>query len=853
MRAMNYKIAIFLMLFPVVSGRAMDIVQEGKGALPIVLQKNAPASTIEAVSELARIIGATSGATPKIIEAGSAELPKSAIWIGYHDGLKDVFPGVDFTFDNPEEILIVAKAGNVALLGRDREVQGVELESGTANAIYTFAAKHLGARWLWPGALGEDLLEKKTIPLPEFEFRFHPTFVQRAVFRNLDKAGPPLRQWCARQRILHDSFDFPAGHAFDDWWDRYGKEHPEYFALQPDGTRGTFPEQPGRKKLCDGEPAVWERWMVEVDEQLAKNPAQRIFNTAANDSTNSGLCVDPRSTAWDHPGAAQWSYTWANETRLGPAMSNRFATFANTLGKMIRQKYPDRDYYVTMMAYGPSKPAPLDLAIEKNVAVGYVGHFPMLEKSRGDIEKAEFADWGRLTHNMFYRPNISLYTGGYHALPAVTFRNTIEDFRFLAENGCRGVIFDTLLEHWSTQGPMYYLMAELAWDPMQDGQAILDDYYSRGFGPAAGSVRAYFELMEKAHESIYNRADWLPSGRMYTQLSSRKMIQEAWSPKVLAEARTLLEQAARETAGQKKFAERVAFIGKGLDFSVKLIATMDAMTRARESGGKDYEAVAEAQKLVAWREGFFQSEEAAAKKAGGISPVNAHRFNVTFVRSRKVEDYFGPVSETLQQAAAKEKANPTIKKLTAADRAVLAAAAAGKEFRWTGKTGNGLWAEAGNWETKTADGWLPASSPPKPESSISLGNEAPAAHRTISLNANASASRIIITATDKEAGYVIQSTNTADAGNADSDSGMVYTLTLTDATPLEQQFGTASPLRIQTAVKFTSEKPPTVALNSIIGATIELTANVEPVNIIESRSSGSSKGRLLFNKEKSAP
>jgi hypothetical protein len=830
------------------TGLALDLVQDGKNALPLVLPADASGSTKEAAKELSRWIGAMSGAKSPIITSGSGDLPKSAIWIGHHEELKDLFPGVNFTLDKPEEILIVSKGGNLAILGRDREVKGVEQESGTSNAIYTFAAKYLGVRWLWPGAVGEDILEKKTVSVPEFEFRFHPIFVQRAVFRNLSKAYRPLREWCTRQRIAHDSFDFPAGHAFDEWWDRYGKDHPEYFALQPDGTRGTFPEQPNRKKLCDGEPDVWDRWMVEVGEQLEKNPAQRIFNTAANDSTNSGLCVDSRSTAWDHAGAAQWTYAWANENRLGPAMSNRFATFANTLGRMIRQKYPDQDYYVTMMAYGPSKPAPLDLAIEKNVAIGYVGHFPMLEKNRRDIEKAEFADWGKLSHNIIYRPNISLYTGGYHALPAVTFGNTIEDFRFLAENGCRGLVFDTLLDHWSTQGPMYYLMAEMAWDPMLDGQALLDDYYSRGFGPAAGSIRAYFELMEKAHETIYNRADWLPSGRMYIQLSDRNMIQDAWSPKVLAEARALLDQAARETVGQKKFSERVAFVAKGLDFSEKLIATMNAMNRVRESQGKDYEAVAEAQKLVGWREGFLRGEDAAAKATASIPPINSHRFNVTFLRSRKVEDYLGPVSETFKQAAATEKANPTIKKLNPADLAVLAAAAAGKEFRWTGKTGNGLWAEPGNWETRTPDGWLRASSPPKPESSIILGNEAPPNQRTISLNTNASASRVVITATGQDAGYIIQSTNTADAGNADSDSGMVYTLTLSDDVPLQQEFGTSAPLRIQTSLRFTGPKTPSIALKSTSGAFIELAADVHPPNITESYSSGSSKGRLIFKK-----
>lgn len=842
----------FLLACAVLAGgftlRAAELVRDGKEALPIVLPEGAPVSAKNAAAELARVIGMMSGATPEVMSGAPEARPRAAIWVGYQDALKEVFPGVDFTFQHPEEILIVSKGGGVAIVGRDRAVGGTEQESGTANAVYTFAQKYLGARWLWPGALGEDIPAKATVSLPEFEYRFHPVFVQRDIFRNLNKDGfGRLAEWCVRQRIFHDSFDVPAAHAFGEWWDRYGKEHPEYFALQPDGTRGTYPELANRKKLCEGEPAVWKQWLVEVGEQLEKNPAKRVFGTSANDSSNSGICTDPRSTAWDHPDAPKWSYDWANENRLGPAMSNRYVTFANTLARMLEAKYPGKGYYVSVMAYGPGKLPPIDLVPDENVFVSYVGAFPLLDKNRRDIEKADFAAWGRLTKNIVYRPNITFYTGGNHALPAVSFRNVIEDFRFLAENGCRGLIFDTLLDHWGTQGPMYYLMAELAWDPLQDGEALLADYFERGFGPAAKPVRAYFELMEKSHEAVFNRPDWLAGGRMYKQLSERRMIQEAWSPEVLAQARKLLGEAAAKAAGDAKFSERVAFVARGLDFSEKLIATLDLMNRARESGGKDYEAVEEAQKLVAWREEFFERENKAAKASGGIPPINAHRFNVTFIRSRAVQDYVGPVSEAFVKAAAKEKANPTLPKLTAEERA--AKAASGLEIRWTGKTGDGLWATPGNWEVKTPEGWKPSAAPPSAESTIILGNEAPPAQRTINLNAPTAAKRIIIAGTDREHGYVIQSTSTADTGNEDSDSGMVYTLTLGDAAPIEQQFGTYSPLVVRANLRLTGAEKPAIILNSLLGAVIELAAGVEPSTLGESRKSGSAKGVLVIGKK----
>ena len=61
----------------------------------------------------------------------------------------------------------------------------------------------------------------------------------------------------------------------------------------------------------------------------------------------------------------------------------------------------------------------------------------------------------------------------------------------MAESGCLGIFIDTVWEHLATQGPQYYVIAQLVWDADQDAQTLLDDYYRRGFGSAADEVQAY--------------------------------------------------------------------------------------------------------------------------------------------------------------------------------------------------------------------------------------------------------------------------------------------------------------------------------------------------------------------------
>lgn len=798
------------------------VVKAGK-AIPILVAAEAPQVTRTAANDLADYIAEISGVRPEVI----SELPEAglsgAIWVGAHPQLGAAMPGIDFSFQYPEEIRIVSQDGHIAIVGRDVRVGDVQREAGTANAVYTFAQKYLQIRWLWPGAWGEDFPQQAEILMPETDYVFHPPFVQRDIFRNLARKGAEraLPQWCKTQRLLYDSFDFPASHAFADWWDQYHESHPEYFALQPDGTRGTFPDKPNVKKLCEGEPAVWQQWLANVGDELKASPAANIFNASQNDSTNNGICVDPRCMAWDHPKGELYRYNWRTESREYPAMTNRYVTFWNKLAALLKEKYPDEFCYVAGFAYGPAKPAPIDLKPASNVAIAYVGGMPILDDARRAEERASIEAWGRVTNNLFFRPNFMWYTGGFNGVPAVTFRKTMEDFRFLADNGCRGIIIDTLPEHWATQGPMYYLMGQLAWDPRQDGEAVMADFYQRGFGAAAGAVQKYFELMERAHNSIMDRADWAQSGRMYRPLAEY-MLLEAFTPDILREARTLLNQAKTEAAGTPLHEKRVSFITKGLNFTEQALATMTAMNRVRPSKGSDAAAVAEAEKLVRERDAFFAAEDAEARRLRTIAPISSHRFNMTYVEARKLQDYLGPVSEEFKKAAAEGGESSVTPATTAPARAVT-----GDQFRWTGRAGNGEWSTAENWEVFAAAQWSPAAKPPAEGSIVTLGDASPEGEQSINLTNHTKINRLVVAASAGRT-YVIQTRDDSDTLGLDSDSGALFKLELTDATPLIQKPEAGGVVRIKSDLILSAEESVLIRLNSRQGGRIEIEGNLTP-------------------------
>jgi hypothetical protein len=567
------------------------LVEAGISRAPIVVFEDAPPKTRRAADELAEYIEKTSGARPEVIEGRPDPIPAPAIWVGYQPVLKELLPDLDFDFRHPEEILIAANDRHLVIAGRDRwdaehlEVEGInekiagkQQEYGTVNAVHTFLQDYLGVRWLWPGELGEDIARRGTIALRPMEFRYHPQIRARGgafTFSRLSNRGyGRAHDWTRLMRLQLDSLGLEGGHAFSDWWDRYHQTHPEIFALQPDGTRSGFPN-PRTAKLCQSNPKVWELWLAGVEEKLAKDPTRTTFSASPNDGWFSGHCICGDCSAWDHVDGEPRMFHWAGHREERPALTDRHITFANKLAALLQERYPDRDYYVLMISYGHSRPAPVRARPAENVVMVSVANFfgrtHLVDRgsTRGTTHREQFEAWGKLAPLLMWRPNTGSPAGWQQGLPDLSIEQTIADLKFVADRNCIGIFIDSVWEHWATQGPQYYVMAQLIWDPRRDGQAILDDYYARGFGPAADHVRAYYELLEQARMAYVDEHGYETGPLSFPQLYADDLLDRAGNH---------LEQARASVADETGvYGARVEFVAAGLAFTRLSVENMSLM------------------------------------------------------------------------------------------------------------------------------------------------------------------------------------------------------------------------------------------------------------------------------------
>jgi hypothetical protein len=538
--------------------------------------------------------------------------------------------------------LIVANRNHLVIAGRDRFLGKEQTEFGTHNAVCTFVEKYLGVRRLWPGELGEDIVRRGTISFAPFEYRFRPPFRRRFMrYPRFVTSARQVHDWwrfhrCDTRGARTGSLEWAHGYVSDGWWERYHADHPEYFGLLPDGTRSRWRGKV--VKLCVSSPEVASQWLGGAEERLREHPLQAMVSAAPSDS--GGWCVCKRCRAMDHPDGPPSNYYGEPYVML----TDRYVKFWNALARGLRRRFPNREVLLNTLAYSRYSSPPVGEALENNIVIAHVGHFPLTTEAHREKQKREYREWADKASVMMYRPNFFYWCGGIWGMPEVAMRKTIEDFRFLAENKCVGLDIDSVHLNFATLGPQLYLMACLAYDPLQDGDALLRDYYRRGFGPAAGQIETYFGMMEAARKAIVESPDYRLGGS-FVRRGLLDLFVRVYDEAFFERASGLLRRARERTAkGSARYRRRVDFVRDGLAFTRLMVQIIPAMKRVRESGGADAEAVKQAAGLYASRKKLY----------GEAAPFALDPKRIAYqIRARIGPDYFGPPSERFLKAAQK--------------------------------------------------------------------------------------------------------------------------------------------------------------------------------------------------------
>ena len=394
--------------------------------------------------------------------------------------------------------------GDSTLVGSNRimlyKVLDLSSKSGDLTAVYDFLEKQLGVLFLAPGNAGISYEPRKKLELKEGKSSWTPTLSYRylwpdrtnAVARRFkDKkfpgnALPPADfvvtnekeyhskkfetfLWLKQQRIGR-SKDYAFGHAFTDWWERFGKTNPEYFALV-NGKRGPkYPNRPKWVKLCVSNPAVWKK----IVSEWAKNPKRgSMINICENDGGGFCECAECRKLDMPPRNGLPWDKD----------LSDRYVYFGKQIRKEIKKIDPNA--IVCQYAYSVYRNPPLREKLDHDTHLSYVPS--MLEL---DSAEKSYQEWHKAgARHFLLRPNdLHINT----SLPMGFEKTLFDAFKLGLKYGAFGTRYDSLHGFWDISGIADYLIARGNVDTTKDFDYWMNEYCS-AYGAAAPEVRKYFD------------------------------------------------------------------------------------------------------------------------------------------------------------------------------------------------------------------------------------------------------------------------------------------------------------------------------------------------------------------------
>ena len=494
----------------------------------------------------------------------------------------------------PGGTLIRTYANALVLLGPDDKTPSDP--NGTRYAVTLFLEQALGCRYLWPGEVGKVVPQHRDILIEALDRQFSPLLQQRRIrdgggfgerraegakrlgvseaqYRKAYAAAIETKSrdggWFGWHR-LGGSLRLRSGHAFGYMWHEHGKKHPEWFALQPNGSRdqGQAPERP---RLCVSNPeliaAIADRKIEEI-----RSSGYRSVSIGPNDGGRSTFCTCAECEKLDAPEGRKINLVdfspGANRRQIEHvSLTDRYIHFWNRIAERVTKVHPD--VWLTADAYSVYSAPPVRRKLHPNIAIRYVGiSYTDEEKRLRGV--ADWNAWSRAATKVYFRPNL-LLAARRQGIPAIYVHKFAEDFGAMAHRSMIGTDFDSCIHHWSTQGLNYYVCAKLHWNPDLAIDAVIDDYCRAGFGPGAPHVKQYLLRLESVTDSI--ATEKLPVTMPYT-------------PHLIAELRGHLERAAEATRDEPDAHKRVAFLRTGLDYTDGYAAIFRLGREHRDSGSR---------------------------------------------------------------------------------------------------------------------------------------------------------------------------------------------------------------------------------------------------------------------------
>ena len=369
----------------------------------------------------------------------------------------------------------------------------VVFRGNVAFAVVDFLENALGVRW--PEGDFVSYASQNPLRIAKLSGSWAPELNIRTI--RGEGGGEAYGAFCRRMRGgRHDAPRY--GHAFTKYWKRFGKTHPEFFAMRKDGVRAPRGVKPA--ELMDdiavynrdgnsiGMCVTCEGFQDQVVADWVADGKPEYINLCENDVTGPESCQCAACKALDVV-PAKVNPKW--ETHY----ADRYVWFGNRI--LAKARKLRADVKVSYYGYNATQDAPKRERPDEASVIGIVPTYFT------DDYIARYVDsWRKAgARHFFYRPNRHHYYRCPY-LPTGSEEHFFGVFRYLEENGSIGFDYDAPA---AAPGSFEWLGAYVLFHAMQDPSkpySHWEDHYCQAFGAAKDDVKAYFRFWR---EEVWNR------------------------------------------------------------------------------------------------------------------------------------------------------------------------------------------------------------------------------------------------------------------------------------------------------------------------------------------------------------
>jgi len=446
----------------------------------------------------------------------------------------------------PQEYLVQTRGHDLILMGHDAEEHGLIsyeknglwpsatkrrhgldhpcfVPMGSLYAVNTFLEKVGGVRWYLPGEVGEVCPEHRSLVArnlnirtkPWTRYRWSSRQSYRAPFYFYGSRQPDvLKHVPARDMLLYmlrlkmGGSLFACNHSFASYWDRFGKEHPEWWKEgkptsawpHPDYTNADLMRQAADDAISyfsgafpDGRYPNGSTVMAFGD-YFAVMPLDGRKGLIWSEAAEKLRSLDPDEQTG-------FSCGWA---------SDYVFTVVKQVAEIVGKRFPDKR--ITCAAYGPYFYPPTRFEkMPPNVAIQQCGFLhDAFDKATWTQNADNLAAWSqRATEVYVWEYYLQQSFAKFRAFPVVFPHQVARAVRHMHECGVKGMFFEASAAP-AKSGPYsdatlanpiedllnHYVTWKLLCDPDIDIDVLLDEHYRLFYGPAAAPMKAFYERIE---------------------------------------------------------------------------------------------------------------------------------------------------------------------------------------------------------------------------------------------------------------------------------------------------------------------------------------------------------------------